>query len=120
MNVKVLYPSLDIPFTIDKVCEIINESTLKFENLWYNEISLYLAVNLTCEELSEYGLQEICHTRETNLGGPPTISLLQHKFDKRRSNWKNPSRQPNEQEKRMMMIHALKILNEVCHGKPCI
>ena len=107
MDVKALYPSLDIPFTIDKVCEIINESTLQFENLWYDEISLYLAVNLTCEELTEYGLQEICHTRETNLGRPPTISSLQHKFDKRRSNWKNPSRQPNEQERRMMMIHAL-------------
>ena len=51
MDVKALYPSLEIPFTIEKVCEIISESSLQFENICYDEVSLYLAINLTNEEL---------------------------------------------------------------------
>ena len=39
-DVKALYPSLDIDFTVAKVCEVIFESSLSFEGLWYEEIAL--------------------------------------------------------------------------------
>ena len=78
MDVKALYPSLDIPFTIEKVYEIIIESDLQFENFWYDEVSLYLAVNLNSNQIAQLNLEGLCHTRETNRGRPPTISSLQH------------------------------------------
>ena len=46
-NVVALYPSLDINFTVKKVCDIIRQSPIKFADLWYEEIGLYAAVNST-------------------------------------------------------------------------
>ena len=46
-DVKALYPSLDINFTVDRVCDMLLISEVKFHGLWYKEIGLYLAINLT-------------------------------------------------------------------------
>ena len=75
-DVKTLYPSLDIPFTKEKVCKIVFESDLKFEGMWYEEIGLYIAVNYInkMEELEQMGLNEVCPTRDTNLGKKPTYT----------------------------------------------
>ena len=111
MDVKALYPSLDIPFTIEKVYEIIIESDLQFENFWYDEVSLYLAVNLNSNQIAQLNLEGLCHTRETNRGRPPTISSLQQdEYEKRHSKWTDPIRQPNDSEKRRLVIAALRVL----------
>ena len=109
-DVKALYPSLDILFTIEKVCQIVLESDLKFEGMWYEEISLYIAVNYVnkMQELEEIGLNEVCHTRDTNLGKKPTVQSLTHEeWEERHSHWNDPVRQPTEEEKRKMIIIAL-------------
>ena len=41
-DVKALYTSLDIPFTIDKVCEVLYHSNIKFDGMNYEEVGLYL------------------------------------------------------------------------------
>ena len=33
LDFKALYPSLDIDFTVEKVCDVIRQSTIKFEGL---------------------------------------------------------------------------------------
>ena len=43
---KALYPSLDIDFTVEKVCDVIRQSTIKFEGLWYEELGLYIFINI--------------------------------------------------------------------------
>ena len=94
-DVKALYPSLDIPFTIEKVCQEVLESDLKFEGMWYEEIGLYIAVNYVnkMHELEELGLDEVCPTRDTNQGKKPTVQSLTHdSWEDRHSHWKDPAR----------------------------
>ena len=50
-DVRALYPSLDIEFTIEKVCEEFRESEVKIEGVDYNKVGLYLALNMTPEQI---------------------------------------------------------------------
>ena len=47
-DVKALYPSLDIPFTIEIVCEELYKSKIRFEGVDTEELGLYLSIN-RCE-----------------------------------------------------------------------
>ena len=107
---KALYPSLDIDFTIAKVCEIIFESSLRFEGLWYEEIALYVAVHRTPDDLRTLQLDEVCPTRTTNRGTKPTVkSLATSIIEKRFKNWAQPAREPDAREKRKLLVTALEI-----------
>ena len=41
-DVKALYPSLDIEFTIEKICELFQESVMKIDGIDYEEMGLCL------------------------------------------------------------------------------
>ena len=110
-DVVALYPSLDIPFTVDRVCDVIYESNLKFEGLWYEEIGLYIAIHCNRQQLTEIGIEDVCPIRATNRGRPPTVQSLRHeRFEVRHANWISPTRDPTDIEKRKMVITALRIL----------
>ena len=110
-DIVALYPSLDIPFTIEKVCEVITESNLKFEGMWYEEIGLYIAIHYNRSQLTEAGIEEVCPRRATNRGRPPTVQSLRHeRFEARHANWTSPAREPTDTEKRKMIVTALRIL----------
>ena len=47
MDVEALYPSLDIGFTVDKVCELLYESDVKIEGIDYKELGLSLCKSNT-------------------------------------------------------------------------
>lgn len=49
VDVRVLYFSLDIEFIIEKVCEEFRESEVKIEGVDYNEVGLYLVLNMILE-----------------------------------------------------------------------
>ena len=51
-DVKALYPNLDNDFTIEKVCETFASSTFSVEGVDYKHLSLYLALNITKQELA--------------------------------------------------------------------
>ena len=51
MDVEALYPSLDIDFTVEKVCEVLYESAVKFEGVDYKELGLYLSLVKNDDEL---------------------------------------------------------------------
>ena len=38
MDVETLYPSMDIEFTVDKVCELLYESDIEIEGIYYKEL----------------------------------------------------------------------------------
>ena len=104
------YPSLDINFTADKVCDIIRQSPIKFTNLWYEELSLYVAVNSTQAEIDSLGLTDVCPKRTTNMGQRPAVkSLNPQTEEKRRKNWADPEQPPDESQKRELIIRALHI-----------
>jgi hypothetical protein len=44
-DVKALYPSLDIEFTVEKVCELFYNSEVKVEGINVGELGLYFALN---------------------------------------------------------------------------
>ena len=109
-DVKALYPSLDIDFTVDKVCEVLMLSDVKFEGLWYKEVGLYLVLNLTTEYLAECGLEDVCPNRRGVPGPKPTMKgMRKNKEEDRFKNWKNPDRDPDEVEKRRMIVEAVRI-----------
>ena len=64
-DVVVLYPSLDIDFTIDKVCEVFFESHISIQGVDYAELGLYLAVTTSPEVLTKLGIAGVCPTRKT-------------------------------------------------------
>ena len=112
-DVKALYPSLDIPFTVSKVCETIDESGVVFEGLWYKEIGLYLSINCTNEELIVLGLRDVCPTRATNRGAQPSIKAMREpKETKRFEKWNDPAREPTDNEKRAMIMQSIRIILE--------
>ena len=109
-DVKALYPSLDIDFTVEKVCDVIRQSTIKFEGLWYEELGLYISINTTHIELDSLGLAQVCPKRTTNRGPKPTVkSLIPQEASKRNRNWSSPEQAPNDLQKREMIIRALHI-----------
>ena len=84
-DVKALYPSLDVGFTVDQVCEVFYGSEVRVEGVNVEELGLYLSVSLKEDDLMEAGIAQYCPTRKSNRGRPPSItgSVLQEKKEKR-------------------------------------
>ena len=114
-DVKALYPSLDIPFAIEKVCEVFYDSDIKIDGVNYEEVGLYLSLNRTYDELKELALESMCPKRKTMRGRPPTItgSGVEDRKEKRFASWKNPDKMPDDTSKRKMLKEALKIALKV-------
>ena len=51
MDVKALYPSIDIDLAIGKCVEMITKSSTSFENVNTDELGLYLALTVDQDEL---------------------------------------------------------------------
>lgn len=59
-NVRELYSSLDIAFTVEKVCEVFHTSSVQIVGVNAEELGLYLALNRTEAELRDVGLLQFC------------------------------------------------------------
>ena len=57
-DVVALYPSLNIEFTTDKVCEMFHESKVEVKGVDYEEVGLYLSLTKTSEDIERLGLQD--------------------------------------------------------------
>ena len=109
-DVVALYPSLDIDFTVNKVCDVIRRSPIQFAELCYEELGLYVAIHTSLEEIDSLALTGVCPTRTTNRGKFPTVkSLNPQKEHKRYKNWRRPEQSPNNTQKRELIIRALHI-----------
>ena len=111
-DVVVLYPSLGIDFTIDKVCEVFFESDISIQGIDYAELGLYLTVTTSPEVLTKLGIAGVCPTRKTNKGRPPTITASgsEEQKEKRFKPWNLPVRQPDERARRIMLREALRVV----------
>ena len=111
-DVKGLYPSLDISFTVEKVCEVFYTSTVRTDGLNKEELGLYLALNRSEAELRDVGLLQFCPRRKTNRGRPPTITgcALDEDKTKRFKPWLPPSEEPDDDAVRRMFTEAIKVV----------
>ena len=73
-DVKAMYPSLDIDYTTEKVCEVFEQSEIEIKNVDYKELSLYIALNKTQQEIDEIGFRGICPSRKNMMGPRPKIT----------------------------------------------
>jgi len=112
MDVKALYPSLDLNYTIEIVCQEFYKSNVKIEGVDYLELGLYLSLNRKEEYLRDLGIDECCPTRKNKVGAPPTVTGSGIEVDKgkRFKSWHIPLREPNDETKRIMLREALKIV----------
>ena len=109
MDVKALYPMIDIEFSVDRCAEMIFESNVEFKNIDVEEVGLYLALTVDRDKLIDAGLEKFCPTRKTSRGRPPTItgSGVNDNKEKRWEPWEPSVVKPNMEEQRKMVCYAL-------------
>ena len=110
LDVKALYPSLDIDFAVEVVSTEFYNSEVKIENIDYEELGLYLALNYNKNELDSKSLGKVCPTKKSRRGAPPKITgsgVAIAKKD-RFEPWRKAEGIPNEEEKRLMVKEAIK------------
>ena len=110
MDVKALYPSLEVKFTVDKVCEVFECSDVIIQGVDYEELGLYLRLTNSNTEIEELGLVDFCPSRVSNRGRAPTLTSsgsAAKKTDRFRS-WNPAVRVPDQHQQRAMLSRALR------------
>lgn len=74
MDVKSLYPSLDIDHTIQIVCKMFETSNVDIEGIDFEEVIFYIAINKSQEEIDQLGLTNLCPKRVSTRGRKPKIT----------------------------------------------
>jgi hypothetical protein len=106
MDVKALYPSIDINRAVDVIKTVVLESKYEVEldNL---EMGLHIASTHLQTEIDNYGLTDVCHTRRFKTGTRPGMTskaITGSKTERMESNsWIPPSREPTKEECRLML-----------------
>ena len=100
MDVKALYPSMKWSKIIKAVMELIENSKMKIENVNWREISKYIAVMFTPEEIEGEGLTLVIPNRESKRA--VTINYLQS--SKNDEKWSKARKPGVRQEKKMLAM----------------
>ena len=112
LDVKSLYPSLDMESSIYIVCEKFYQSDICIKNIDYEELGLYLRLNSEPTQLENLTLTDVCPTRKTKFGRPPVITgsgINIHKKE-RFAAWKEAKQKPDQNQGRIMIREALRIV----------
>ena len=112
-DVEALYPSLDVDFTVEKVCEVFMGSSMNIKGINYKELTLYLSLNKTDQELQNLGIHEFCPKRRSNRGPRPSITgcgMMDNEEDRYRP-WIFPDITGlDDREERRLVTEALRIV----------
>ena len=73
LDVKALYPSLDLDHTIGKATEEFYKSDIEIEGIDDEELGLYLSLNRSAEYLRNKGIDEYCPKRRST--GPAITGI---------------------------------------------
>ena len=108
MDVKALYPSIDIDFAVEKCVEMVIKSDTKFEKVNAEELGLYLSLTISVEERRKLGIEKYCARRKRR-GKNPTITGCGVKENEieRWECWLKPECTPNDEEMKKMVAEAL-------------
>ena len=113
MDVEALYPSLDIDFTVDKVCELLYESTVEYEGLNIKELGLYLSLVMDDEELRRKEIHTGCPKRRHRRGPRPNLTGCgtTETEEERHRPWLFPNTaEISEELQRRMFVEAMRIV----------
>ena len=113
MDVEALYPSLDIEFTVDKVCELLYDSSVNIEGIDIKELGLYLSLTNTDDELRALGVQSGCPKRRARRGPRPIITGCGTNENKvqRHGPWRFPNASRIDATmRRKMLVEAVRIV----------
>ena len=108
-----IYPSLDIDFTVDCVCELFLSSDVDIDGINYKELSLYLSLNKDDQQLRDIGMDQYCPKRRSNRGRRPNITGCgtTESDDDRHRPWVFPDISGMDyQTKKRMVAEALRIV----------
>ena len=108
MDVKALYPSIDIDFATEKCVEMIIESDTSFQNINTDELGLYLALTVDKDELTRADLAKYSAKRKRT-GKRPTITGCgtKEKEHDRWDPWIKPPEKPEGEELKRAVAYAL-------------
>ena len=105
MDVKALYPSIDIKFSVEKCEQLLCESDIEFRHIDVNELGLFLSLTSTKEELEMKDIYRYCPTR-ANKGRAPTLtsSGINKTVKKRWSGWTKGKEKPDSDTEIKRMV----------------
>ena len=108
MDVKALYPSIDVDFAVDKCMEIVQDSNTEFENVDTDELGLF--ISLTVTEIPD-DIKNLCPTRSKAKGKPTITGTGMERNDETRwSSWNKCCLKPTSpHELRKMVAFGLGI-----------
>ena len=114
-DVKSLYPSLDIEYTTEIICEMFKQSDIDIHGVDYDELGLYIALNRNQYEINKLGLREYCPMRKYSMGARPNVKSYGTKLSKseRFMSWHVAERQPTTEQKdikKKMITEAIRII----------
>ena len=110
MDVKALYPSLDINHSCEIIKKLITNSTVKFD-VNPVELALHIAATHTQDQINKLGISDIVHMRRYKYGPRPTIiskcvTGTQLERDTADS-WLHPARPPTQDEETLLLAIAV-------------
>ena len=108
MDVKALYPSIEIDFAVEKCVEMIEKSESIFENIDTEELGLYLSLTLSLEERKKMKIEDFCAKRK-RVGKKPTITGcgIKEKKEERWNCWERPKKVSENEELKKVVAQAL-------------
>ena len=113
LDVKALYPNLDIPFAAKKISNEFVESNIEFEDDSIDalQLGLYLVLTADENELKADNIRDYCPTRINTLGRKPTITGQVIKTAEKKEAMWNPPKLcfPDKAIKKKMLAKALEI-----------
>ena len=112
LDVKALYPSLDVAFVSKVVAEMFLSSQVTVPSLNTKELGLYLALNRSPGQLRDLGLADYCPRRRSKYGRPPVMTgcATDEREEKRFGPWVDPVKgDPDTEVQKKMLAEALSI-----------
>ena len=116
MDVKALYPNLDIREVAQTIAQIYRDNSFEVKGVNWEEACKYLALLLTPEEIEHQGLKEVIHQRKHSRGRPPGITTpevrqrLHQPTKEENSVFTKPTRSPNKQDEKEIMAKCLELM----------
>ena len=112
LDVKALYPSLDIEHTSHVVSNMFLDSDLIVEDIDVQELGLYLSINHMEADTPDEEIREFCPKRRKKMGPRPTITggAMNKNTEKRYETWNFPTATPVSKTRKKMLATALRIV----------
>jgi len=112
-DVEALYPSLDIEFTVDKVCEMFLGSTVSIKDINLEELTLYLSLNKTEDQLKAADVYQYCPRRKNKRGPRPNMTGcgMKEKESERHKPWIFPDiSNIDEKTEKKLITEAIRVV----------